>query len=127
MFRSAGVSESSRVVMSVSGPAQFVRTLVGPRPNGVLYSFTISFETCMSSDLWSGLVSSPSSSSAPNADLRYASLAGRAHGTGGVPASIGGGRAVRPDEDGPGYLSMSRAWERPIRPFLQRRAYRLFS
>src|SRR3954452_2410259 len=43
-LRSAGVSVSSRMHTSTSGPAHCVRAEVGPRPNCCLYSRTIALE-----------------------------------------------------------------------------------
>jgi hypothetical protein len=51
MLRSAGVKVSSSTTVSVSGPAQVARADVGPRPNWLLNTRTISFEISVSDDL----------------------------------------------------------------------------
>src|SRR4051794_38460670 len=66
-LRSAGVSVSSRMATSVSGPAQSVRAFVGPRPNWSLCCWTIAVETSRSRPL----PRSTAASVCPSVDIRH--------------------------------------------------------
>src|SRR3954453_24233887 len=115
-LRSAGVSVSSRMATSVSGPAQSVRAFVGPRTNWSLCCWTIAVETSRSRPL----PRSTAASVCPSVDIRHlprpsTSVFAQEKGTGESGDFTVGPERGRPKRFGFRRCSeaLLRAWPRP--------------